>query len=198
MEIEYFPAKEQPLIDLIPEASNMHEYSTAEHAVGTWIDGSTVYEKTYTYSGNVPANPFETTIDFTGKQFLELIPHYAKYTYDGGSGYGEVVGSELLNNYSEMLQVQYYPEPPTLRVHSFLGNATESYDIAFTLRYTKTSSNNRSLAKSAPTEVKEEPEEIKEPEELKEEIKKESEELKEEPEEKVEEEKEEVKEEESK
>ena len=183
MDIEYFPAKEQPLIDLIPEASNMHTYSTAEHAVGTWIDGSTVYEKTYTYSGNVPANPFETTIDFTGKQFLELIPHYAKYTYDGGSGYGEVVGSELLNNYSEMLQVQYYPEPYTLRVHSFLGNATESYDIAFTLRYTKTSSNSRSLAKSAPQE------------ETKEE---QTEEVKEEPEEPVEEVKEEVKEEETK
>ena len=27
--------------------SNMHEYSTDEQIVGTWIDGSTVYEKTF-------------------------------------------------------------------------------------------------------------------------------------------------------
>jgi hypothetical protein len=27
--------------------SNMHDYSTDEQVVGTWIDGSTVYEKTF-------------------------------------------------------------------------------------------------------------------------------------------------------
>ena len=113
-------------------------YSTTEHAIGTWIDGSTVYERTYRYTGNVPANPFQTNLDFTGKQVIDFIPHYAQYTYDGGSKTGIIVGSELLVNNSEMLQVQYNPEPPTLRVYSWLGNATESYDIAFTLRYTKT------------------------------------------------------------
>lgn len=113
-------------------------YSTVEHAIGTWIDGSTLYEKTYVYSGNTAANPFETTIDFTGKQFIELIPHYAKYTYNSGVDHGEVVGSELLVSNSNCLQVQYYPAPYTLRVYSFLGNATETYEIAFTLRYTKT------------------------------------------------------------
>lgn len=116
-------------------------YSTVEHAIGTWIDGSTLYERTYRYTGNVPANPFQTNLDFTGKQVIDFIPHYAKYTYDVGTKTGIVVGSELLVSNSEMLQVQYYPEPPTLRVYSFLGNATESYDIAFTLRYTKTGGN---------------------------------------------------------
>lgn len=116
-------------------------YSTTEHAIGTWIDGSTLYERTYRYTGNVPANPFQTNLDFTGKQVIDFIPHYAQYTYDGGSKTGIVVGSELLTNQSEMLQVQYVPEPPTLRVYSWLGNATESYDIAFTLRYTKTGGN---------------------------------------------------------
>lgn len=117
-------------------------YSTTEHAIGTWIDGTTLYERTYRYTGNVPANPFQTNLDFTGKQVIDFIPHYAQYTYDGGSKTGIVVGSELLTNQSEMLQVQYAPEPPTLRVYSWLGNATESYDIAFTLRYTKTGGGN--------------------------------------------------------
>lgn len=117
-------------------------YSTTEHAIGTWIDGSTVYERTYRYTGNVPANPFQTNLDFTGKQVIDFIPHYAQYTYDGGTKTGIIVGSELLVSNSEMLQVQYNPEPPTLRVYSWLGNATESYDIAFTLRYTKTGGGN--------------------------------------------------------
>lgn len=29
------------------EGSNMHNYSTTEQVVGTWIDGSTIYEITY-------------------------------------------------------------------------------------------------------------------------------------------------------
>ena len=33
----------------------MHDYSTNEHVVGTWIDGRNVYEKTI-YFGNLPNN----------------------------------------------------------------------------------------------------------------------------------------------
>ena len=32
--------------------SSMHNYSTDEHVVGTWIDGSTLYEKTYDLGSN--------------------------------------------------------------------------------------------------------------------------------------------------
>ena len=116
-------------------------YSTTEHAIGTWIDGSTLYEKTYTYSGNVPANPFHTTIDMTGKNIIEIIPHYARYTYDNGQSYGECVGSELWDLNTGIMVIKYSPGPYTLDVYSFLGNSTDSYDIAFTLRYTKTGGN---------------------------------------------------------
>ena len=179
MEIEYFPAKEQPLIDLIPEASNMHEYSTAEHAVGTWIDGETIYEQTYTYSGIGAANPFQTTIDMTGKNLIEVIQHYARYTYNSGESYGECVGAELIYSNCNTLNVRYVDSAPyTLTVSSFLGNATESYDIAFTLRYTKQST--RSLAKSAPQEETKEEQVEGLKEEPTEEIKEELEEIKEE------------------
>lgn len=116
-------------------------YSTTEHAIGTWIDGSTIYEKTYTYSGNVAANPFQTTIDMTGKNIIEIIPHYARYTYNNGQDYGECVGSELWTQTTGIMDIKYYPGPYTLIVSSFLGNSTDSYNIAFTLRYTKTGGN---------------------------------------------------------
>lgn len=114
-------------------------YSTVEHAIGTWIDGSTIYEKTYTYSESGAANPFQTTIDMTGKNIIEVIPHYARYTYNSGQGYGECIGSELLD--SSVFDVRYPNSAPyMLNVRCYIG-ATDSYDIAFTLRYTKTGGN---------------------------------------------------------
>lgn len=116
-------------------------YSTTEHAIGTWIDGYTLYERTYRYTGNVPANPFQTTIDMSGKNIIEIIPHYARYTYDSGQSFGECVGSELWDQNTGIMVIKYDPAPYTLSVSSFLGNSTDSYDIAFTLRYTKTGGN---------------------------------------------------------
>lgn len=54
-----------------PSPSAMHDYSTDEHTVGTWIDGSPVYEKTVvheftTYGDNmtvnIPANNVDSII----------------------------------------------------------------------------------------------------------------------------------------
>ena len=36
--------------------SSSHTYSTTEHEVGTWIDGSTLYEKTIYYAGSITSN----------------------------------------------------------------------------------------------------------------------------------------------
>ena len=44
--------------------SNMHEYSTDEQVVGTWIDGKTLYEKSFSVTSpveNVPTNIIEIT-----------------------------------------------------------------------------------------------------------------------------------------
>ena len=37
-------------------SSSSHTYSTTEHEVGTWIDGSTLYEKTIYYAGSITSN----------------------------------------------------------------------------------------------------------------------------------------------
>lgn len=116
-------------------------YSTTEHAIGTWIDGSTLYEKTYTFSGTGPSNPFSTNIDMTGKTIVNIIPHYVNYTYGGGT-LAVCVGSELYQNNSNVLKVMYYDEtPPTLTVTANIGSTTETYEVCFTLQYTKTGGN---------------------------------------------------------
>ena len=111
------------------------DYSTTEHKIGTWIDGSDLYERTYLYTGTGAANPFSTTIDTTGTRIKEIIPHYASFTYGGGQ-FGECIGTELTGN---TFVAQYTGSvPPNLTVSSYLGNSTETYEVCFTIRYIKT------------------------------------------------------------
>lgn len=39
-----------------------HNYSTDEQIVGTWIDGSTVYEKTFVFSGGLVCDAYKWTV----------------------------------------------------------------------------------------------------------------------------------------
>lgn len=115
--------------------SASHDYSTTEHKIGTWIDGSDLYEKTYLYTGTGAANPFSTTIDTTGTRIKEIIPHYASFTYNGDQ-FGECIGTELTGN---TFVAQYAGSvPPNLTVSSYLGNSTETYEVCFSVRYIKT------------------------------------------------------------
>ena len=162
MEVEYITQTYQLLVDLIDEAAEQREaYSTDEQEVGTWVDGSKLYQKTYIFSGTGAANPYSTTVDMTGKTITNVIPHYAKYTYNGGT-VGYCVGSRLTANNSNVLTVQYNDEaPPTLDVIANLGGSTETYEVCFTLQYVKTSSNNRSLSKGATDSLKADLSEVK-------------------------------------
>ena len=54
MEVEYITEEFQPIVDLIE--SNKHIYSTAEQIVGTWIDGSVVYERVFELSSTITIN----------------------------------------------------------------------------------------------------------------------------------------------
>ena len=128
MEVEYITQQYAPL-------QHLHYYSTAEQVLGKWVDGSDVKEKTYIYMGTGAANPFTATIDMTGKSIIEVIPHYAKYTYGGGT-VGYCAGSKLTESNSSVLKVEYDDAtPPTVNVTSYLGSSTETYEIAFTIRY---------------------------------------------------------------
>jgi len=161
MEVEYITQTYQPLVDLIDEAAEQREtYSTDEQEVGTWVDGSKLYQKTYTFSGTGAANPFSTTVDMTGKTITNVIPHYAKYTYGGGT-VGYCIGSRLTANNSNVLTVQYNDDiPTTLDVIANLGS-TETYEVCFTVQYVKTSSNTRTLSKGSTDSLKADLSEVK-------------------------------------
>ena len=122
MEVEYFPAKEQPLIDLIPEASNMHTYSTAEHAVGTWIDGSDVYERVYDYSSNLQSigTSYTDFSDIDTTNISKMI--YACAIHQDGTVYPAIDADPTRSNHT------------ILGLKSFDSHTNIAYVI---LRYTK-------------------------------------------------------------
>ena len=104
-------------------------YSTTEHKVGTWIDGSDVYEKTivlrengtdnYTYNNSVFSQSLPANINW-----INIESFYAKR----GSG-GWV---DCMNNQQETILV---PNPTTQGIYFY--SQMSHTDIIVTIRYTK-------------------------------------------------------------
>ena len=97
-----------------------HDYSTDEQVVGTWIDGSTIYEKTYELSSELQISNTawtSTSITMTGIDKILGVEIYGASNYQG---------SGLANISNSTLQLQ------TTR------NAT-AYCKYFTIKYTKAS-----------------------------------------------------------
>lgn len=151
MEMEYITEEYQPLVDLIQ--SSKHVYSTAEQIVGTWVDGSTIYEKTVYYAG--------------GQSGAVTFAH-------GISNFGKLISIE--GNCYDNQENMYMPFPrvgpdgnnigivsvdSTNVQYAVAGAfATSVVDVYLTIRYTKTTASTRSLnlTKSAVNEI---PDEIK-------------------------------------
>ena len=49
----------------LPDGQYTHHYSTSEKVVGTWIDGSTLYERTWDFSSNPISLPYDTWVNTT-------------------------------------------------------------------------------------------------------------------------------------
>lgn len=65
-----------------PQGVPAHHYSTSEQVIGTWIDGSTLYEKTFTGSVTMPSNSW---YDFTLDSGIDIVHvEDAKYIQSGG------------------------------------------------------------------------------------------------------------------
>lgn len=108
-----------------------HDYSTTEHIVGTWIDGSPVYEKTF--------NPTVTAADQT---FAHGISNLGVVV--------DIYGSCTYNNQSEWVCLPYTATSYTYCIA--LGNVTSTtfriqrgsgfsslQNVFVTIRYTKSS-----------------------------------------------------------
>lgn len=120
-------------IKLINSSSSSHTYSTTEHIVGTWIDGSDVYEQTivlrengtnnYTYIDSVFSQCLPANIDW-----IDIVSFYSKRNVGGYV--------DCMNNSSE---TNIVPNPSNQSIYyQTMHNAS---DVIVTIRYTKTGGN---------------------------------------------------------
>lgn len=109
------------------------KYSTTEHKVGTWIDGSDVYEQTiilrengtnnYTYIDSVFSQCLPANIDW-----IDIVSFYSKRNVGGYV--------DCMNNSSE---TNIVPNPSNQSIYyQTMHNAS---DVIVTIRYTKTGGN---------------------------------------------------------
>ncbi len=102
-----------------PQGVPAHHYSEDEHIVGTWVDGSTVYEKTYIFSSiTIPKETWTTVADVSTLNIDRLVS-----VFGNGSGASQVASVNAFNDNGN------------LKV--FLSFAWGMTSI--TIRYTKTS-----------------------------------------------------------
>lgn len=102
-----------------------HDYSNDEQVVGTWIDGSTVYEKTYSISNISVSQDAKVTINasFAG----DTIISWSGYDLSGTTIYALPDG-----------RLRLMIEGGDLKVQSINGG-TWSGNMYITVRYTKAS-----------------------------------------------------------
>lgn len=142
MEIEYITKTYEPLVDLI-EASD-HIYSTQEQAVGTWVDGKTLYEQTlYLASASISSGTSASMPSISGVETVMVV---------GGSCYD--VNDQryyplpyIRFNDTESIKIQAHVVSGSLATLVFTNFSTaySLKDISVVIRYTKSSSN-RSLS----------------------------------------------------
>ena len=168
MEIEYITQTYQPLVDLIDDAAEQvkDSYSTTEHVVGKWVDGSDVYEKEIITEFNNAAPQY--TLDLSSIGGVSTMPIFVSHSVleamEGSTPIKQIIMPAYSNSTYSSISVQHQSSAVT-------GNAY------ITVRYIKLTSNNRSLSKGPSEEVTEEKQEVKveEPiEEKKEEVKEEN------------------------
>lgn len=115
------------------------DYSTTEHVVGKWIDGSDLYAKTITFTtGNTDAylnhvtdieNPAMMTIDFSASYYILDDSTINATPYFGTPGSGDSNAFAVLcNKVDNKLRIDYR-----------VGSSAYSKSAVVTVRYTKSS-----------------------------------------------------------
>lgn len=146
MEVEYITEEYQPLVDLIEANSGKHTYSTEEQVVGTWIDGSTIYERTIHIAAS-DLSSGSNTITHNISNFGKIIDQ------DGcmfmSNNYSNSLPLTSLNSNWMARAFDFNPTTFTFEIGYDVLSITT--DIYVTIRYTKTTQT-RSLNASLNTQ----------------------------------------------
>lgn len=119
---------------------NISEYTTTEKEIGKWIDGSTIYQKTY--SGVMPTiteNVFATALIDTTADNIDLVIDYDIFTIQVFDGKQVTVKLPYMTNTGLQLKGFYDGNNKNINVSSNAAAYSEKVFYA-TLRYIKAAS----------------------------------------------------------
>jgi hypothetical protein len=108
-----------------------HNYSTEEQVIGTWIDGSTLYEKTYTYSFTASSNDYDHTIVTLSSEINPQSIETNAFRRDG------ILFKELIYPPGGRY-CRYAIANNVLSIRTF-NSSGSTFEGTVTIRYTKTS-----------------------------------------------------------
>lgn len=174
--LEYFVNKADDIDKLInaeksTESSDYHVYSTDEQVVGKWIDGSTIYEKTFTATfTNIAHNTPQNMVDVSGLGIADVIRVFGSCKYDSTT---PSVQPTLYESLGGHFYCYVFPSGYLQFGQAMTSQTTgRTYGVNVTIQYTKSSSNTRSLnlskGSSEEIPIEDKKEELKELEEVKE------------------------------
>ena len=109
-----------------------HSYSTTEQAVGTWIDGTTVYEKTISLD-NISGTSYSTSA--LGLNISKIVSFFA-YIQLGSEGGSAWMTSPHMENAQYRLDCHYQSADDKIYIKSDWGLS----NAVIVIRYTKSSS----------------------------------------------------------
>ena len=85
-----------------PQGVPAHHYSTDEQIVGTWIDGSTVYERVIDLGSNTSIDYQSWTLTSISLSSVSRLISISALDYDGNAFYGDLLGGNN-NGYLQLL-----------------------------------------------------------------------------------------------
>lgn len=111
--------------------SSSESYSTTEHKIGTWIDGSDMYEKTINLTGTYSADgAIDISSYLTGNENIIESVGYLSYVYEGSTYKQPINGNSAY--------LEYRVDKYQLRL--LFGSGSINIDAYITIKYTKVSS----------------------------------------------------------
>ena len=119
----------------VGNGSSMHNYSTSEQIVGTWIDGKTLYEKTYdiTHTFSNGSNEIEVdSSDFSNNTLINFDYKFINTNGDLVQIHNKLTDNNLFIDSSTHKLIFYIECTQASSVSSFVK-------VRMTVRYTKSS-----------------------------------------------------------
>ena len=168
--VKYFTENADEIAELVKAeiastSADYHEYSTEEKIVGKWIDGKTLYEKTIKFNNKNVTGIENTSELLHGISNIDTAFVYEAYAdFGGGENWSTAMNGILAGSTMCYFQWKIGSTAIYLVANNLSFSASTDRSYLFTIRYTKTSSNTRSLNLSKGVEekpIEEKTEEIK-------------------------------------